>query len=202
MHRICPVSKESLGDALKASAKNNIDRFCEEHHGKFVGAGITTTIVKLCPDIAAFMWRELDVAVMAFDVETEVPNSSFSTEDGTIKVGVDEQADSAVRKAITNYGPHNMPSLNIGLRNKVEVDSSGRIELVHSLDEYQKTVSEQTWKCVMNYIKELKREKIKIAFFSATPQGGGVALMRHALMRFLRLAGVNASWRVLAVLTS
>ncbi|KAI5784602.1 hypothetical protein EDC01DRAFT_722835 [Geopyxis carbonaria] len=195
VHRICPASKESVADALKMSAKDNIDRFCEEHHGKFVGAGITTTIVKLCPDIAAFMWRELDVAVMAFDVETEMP-SAFSTDGAPIQVGVDEQADSAVRKAITNYGPHNMPALSIGFRNRVEVDNSGRIELVHSLDEYEKTVSKQTWQCVMNYVNELKKEKVKIAFFSATPQGGGVALMRHALIRFLRLAGVNASWYI------
>ena len=35
-----------------------------------------------------------------------------------------------------------------------------------------------------------------MAFFSATPQGGGVALMRHALIRFFRLVGVDCTWWV------
>jgi len=36
----------------------------------------------------------------------------------------------------------------------------------------------------------------KIAFFSATPQGGGVALMRHALVRFWDQLGVKLNWFV------
>src|SRR5690606_18945282 len=37
----------------------------------------------------------------------------------------------------------------------------------------------------------------KVIFISATPQGGGVALMRHALMRLYRSLGVDAHWHVL-----
>jgi len=36
----------------------------------------------------------------------------------------------------------------------------------------------------------------KITFFSATPQGGGVALMRHALVRFGDKLGVKLNWFV------
>jgi alpha,alpha-trehalose phosphorylase (configuration-retaining) len=46
----------------------------------------------------------------------------------------------------------------------------------------------------MQYANELKQRKVKIAFFSSTPQGGGVALMRHALVRFFRLLGVDGKW--------
>jgi hypothetical protein len=46
----------------------------------------------------------------------------------------------------------------------------------------------------MKYADDLKDRKVKIAFFSATPQGGGVALMRHALLRFLHLLHVDAEW--------
>jgi len=44
------------------------------------------------------------------------------------------------------------------------------------------------------YAKKLRANKTKVAFFSSTPQGGGVALMRHALVRFSRLMGVDLTW--------
>jgi hypothetical protein len=46
----------------------------------------------------------------------------------------------------------------------------------------------------LTFAKTLRAKKIKIAFFSSTPQGGGVALMRHALVRFARLMGVDLTW--------
>lgn len=42
----------------------------------------------------------------------------------------------------------------------------------------------------------LKANNTKVAFFSATPQGGGVALMRHALIRLWRLVGLDIKWYV------
>ena len=113
-----------------------------------------------------------------------------------MEFGVDEQADSAVRKVIMYFGPQNMPSLSIGFRNKVEVDTGGTIRIVDSLEEYRKTVTDETWKTVLEYAKTMRRKHIKVGFFSATPQGGGVALMRHALIRFLKLLGVHAQWWV------
>ncbi|KAG0635585.1 hypothetical protein HOY80DRAFT_1139796 [Tuber brumale] len=66
------------------------------------------------------------------------------------------------------------------------------IDLDEQADLAAQTVYESTWKTVLSYANELMGYKdgqtngnpqstpIKIAFFSATPQGGGVALMRHA----------------------
>ena len=48
----------------------------------------------------------------------------------------------------------------------------------------------------MKYVGDIKDRKLKIVYFSATPQGGGVALMRHALLRFLHLLGVDVQWSV------
>lgn len=48
----------------------------------------------------------------------------------------------------------------------------------------------------MHYSQSLREGRKKFAFFSATPQGGGVALMRHALVRFCRLLGVDCTWWV------
>lgn len=59
---------------------------------------------------------------------------------------------------------------------------------------YKDTCGRPTWDAMMHYANKLLQKKIKIAFFSATPQGGGVALMRHALVRFSRLMGVDLTW--------
>lgn len=198
--RVKPLENETIADALKRAAKDNIDKFCEEHHGKFIGCGVTKQVVRLCPDIAEYLWAECDMIAMAFDVKAQMPNYSYCEEDPTapgcvlIDVGVDEQADSAVRKVIMHFGPQVMPMLSVGFRNVVDVTTGGKIQLVQSLKTYEKTVSPQTWKCVMHFAERLRKQHVKIAFFSATPQGGGVSLMRHALIRFLKLLGVEANW--------
>lgn len=87
------------------------------------------------------------------------------------------------------------PRVQVGFRNIVEVDSSG-LSLMASLDQYRKSVSPQTWNLAIHYAQQLKSRNIKIAFFNSTPQGGGVALMRHALVRFFRLIGVDCKWYV------
>ena len=201
MQRVCPGPgpSETLATVIKEAARTNIVHFSEEHHGKFIGAGITTAVVRLCPDIASFLWRELDIIVMAFDVLETAPQSMVAEQGenenaSTFEFGVDEQADSAVRKAIMHFGPQNMQPPSIGFRNKVEVDTGGIIQLVQSVSDYADTVSPETWKTVLHYAGRLKKEKVKVAFFSATPQGGGVALMRHALVRFYKLLGIQAAW--------
>ena len=84
----------------------------------------------------------------------------------------------------------------MGFQNDVLVDAAGRVKLT-TLDDYKKSVREPTWRAVMNYAQDIKDRNLKIVFFSATPQGGGVALMRHALLRFTNLLGLDVEWQVL-----
>ena len=53
---------------------------------------------------------------------------------------IDEQADSAARKCLMNFGPGNNPRLSIGPRNQVLVDAGGKVHLIDDLDEYKATV--------------------------------------------------------------
>lgn len=62
------------------------------------------------------------------------------------------------------------------------------------LEDYATTVAATTWAAVNKYVGDLKKRRVKIAFFSATPQGGGVALMRHAMVRFAKVLGVDLRW--------
>lgn len=52
----------------------------------------------------------------------------------------------------------------------------------------------QLWKRFMALATHLKESSVSVSFFSATPQGGGVALMRHALIRLWRLVGLDVRW--------
>ncbi|KAJ6455720.1 trehalose phosphorylase [Mycena sanguinolenta] len=115
---------------------------------------------------------------------------------GRLPRTLDEQADSAARKCLMYFGPNNNPRLTIGPRNQVAVDAGGKIHLLDDLAEFKKTVGQGTWNAVIKLADELREKKIKIGFFSSTPQGGGVALMRHALIRFLAALDVDAAWYV------
>ena len=70
------------------------------------------------------------------------------------------------------YGPNNNPRLSIGPRNQVTVDQAGKIHLIDDLEEYRKSVGPGTWNAVNKLADELREKKIKIGFFSSTPQGG------------------------------
>lgn len=91
------------------------------------------------------------------------------------------------------FGPSLQPRLDIGFLNQVRVDAGGHAVFT-TLSDYQGTVGDRTWNAVMKYAEDLIGRNIKIAFFNSTPQGGGVALMRHALVRFLRLLGIDITW--------
>lgn len=70
------------------------------------------------------------------------------------------------------YGPNNNPRLSIGPRNQVTVDQAGKIHLIDDLEEYRKSVGPGTWNAVIKLADELRDKKVKIGFFSSTPQGG------------------------------
>lgn len=75
----------------------------------------------------------------------------------------------------------------------MEVDTAFTVRLAN-LEDFEKTVSSKTWSAVQHYASDLKKRKIRTAFFNATPQGGGVALMRHALVRLAHVLGVEVAW--------
>jgi hypothetical protein len=78
----------------------------------------------------------------------------------------------------------------------VEIDAGFRSYMC-TIKDYKATCGEPTWEAMMMFAGELKQRRTKIAFFSATPQGGGVALMRHALVRFSRVIGVDLNWYIM-----
>ncbi len=80
---------------------------------------------------------------------------------------------------------------NIEIKKSNIVDPSWLVEL----EDYENISSDQEVKKLKEYSNEFQNKKIM--FISATPRGGGVALMRHALIRLCKLLNLNFSWHIL-----
>ena len=167
-----------------------IKTYERENYSKFIGAGLPTTLEVASPSLCSRLWLALDI----IPIVMELGESHNDTGYWTAK-HVDEQADSMARKCILNFGPSLVPILQVGWRGVVQTDAGFRAVLT-SLQNHKDTCGASTWSAVAQLAGTLKQQKTKIAFFSSTPQGGGVALMRHALMRFSRLMGVDLTWYV------
>ncbi|KAI9673064.1 MAG: hypothetical protein M1829_004378 [Trizodia sp. TS-e1964] len=174
---------------------SELQKYQRKHLSKFLGAGLTHSISTLSPDLCGKIWMELDCVPMSFESKSDNLHEEAVGSYVKGQANVDERADSMARKCVLLFGPNQQPRLDIGFRNMVNVDSGFHAHLAR-LEQYRRTVGSGTWNAVEKYVNELKERKVKIAFFNSTPQGGGVALMRHALIRFLRLMNVDAKWYV------
>ncbi|MFH0891777.1 MAG: glycosyltransferase [Candidatus Falkowbacteria bacterium] len=65
------------------------------------------------------------------------------------------------------------------------------------LNVYKKFASKRDFNILLDLADRCRKQKLRIVFVNATAAGGGVAIMRHALIRFYRLLGVDAHWLVL-----
>ncbi|KKK18881.1 putative trehalose synthase (Ccg-9) [Aspergillus rambellii] len=172
----------------------------EEHLEKFIGLAIPQHLAHLCPNLCSRLWSELDIIPLVLaddsklDLGEELRYDFHKSVDWELR-RIDEQAESMARKCVRLFGPETIPLLQVGLTGLVQVDTGFHVQLTN-LHDFQKTVGPSTWKAVEYYALDLKKRKIKIAFFSATPQGGGVALMRHALVRFSHSLGTDIKWYV------
>lgn len=196
IHHINVSATPEKDDPVADFIIKSLQEYEKKHLCKFVGGGLPSDMEKISPNLCSRLWSEVDLVpvTMRPDMEGE---EGGNMEDFTFwhARGVDEQADSMARKSIMCFGPNLSPLLQIGYRGVVEIDAGYRAHM-HVLDDYRKSCGQPTWDAMMVYAKSLKAKKTKIAFFSSTPQGGGVALMRHALVRFARTVGVDLRWYV------
>lgn len=205
-----PVSLEERPTFLADFLINKLKEYQQDHLYKFLGAGINEKGVRYSPHLPSRLWQELDIVPLVLKSDAVPDMFRVQRLHNNSQILVDEEADSMARKALMYvqyfgfffgvsltlprfFGPTSQPRLAIGFRNMVEVDCSGRAAICDAGD-YPGTVSAQTWQATIKYAESLKKNKVQIAFFNSTPQGGGVALMRHALIRFLRTLGVDCSW--------
>jgi hypothetical protein len=176
---------------------SRLKRFTDEHSEKFMGLAMPQRVATLCPELCSRLWAELDVIPLVLPEERHLLEQK-SQRDLPTGVGIEsreigEQAESMGRKCVRLFGPDNVPLLQVGFQGTVEVDTAFTVRLA-SLENFQNTVSPKTWSAVQHYAADLKKRRIRTAFFNATPQGGGVALMRHSLVRLCHALGTKFSW--------
>ena len=186
-----PASPEDQATSIADYLVCTIMDYRQKNHYKVLGAGIGQELAKLSPQAAARLWTDLDIVPVVIEGATGQHQGS----ELGIRMDIDELADSLARKCLSFFGPAGQPRLQVGLNGMVDVDLGGRTHLT-VLEQYRQSVTPQTWSAVIKYAERLRQSGKKFAFFSATPQGGGVALMRHALVRFFRLSGVDCTWWV------
>lgn len=190
VHKVhCGHDAEERALKLTRHCLQQVRFFSEQHRCKFVGAGVGKPLFHLAPHLCSALWKELDIVSMVLSVYTH--EHGIST---PIAPTADEQADSVVRKLIMHFGPHNLMRVQIGFRNLVEVDQGGVVRIVEGLGDYERSVRAPTWQACLKFAEEIKRMGTKIAFFSSTPQGGGVALMRHSLIRLFKSLECDVKW--------
>ncbi|KAJ5290121.1 uncharacterized protein N7443_010374 [Penicillium atrosanguineum] len=170
----------------------------EKHMEKIIGAAMPMHLADRCSQLCSRLWTELDIIPLVLPESSlmgRYTSQAQTDECAWDARAIDEQAEAMSRKCVRLFGPENVPLLQVGYMGLVEVDTDFHVRLAN-LEDFQATVSPHTWAAVQHYASDLKKRKVRIAFFSATPQGGGVALMRHALVRLSHSLDTDIKWYV------
>ena len=167
--------------------KNNIDKkifswlykYPLSHNVKIIGAGIASyggdreKEKKLATDI----WLKEDIVPLF-----------LKGQGGSSR----EKAKEAAKETANRFTDNILLDIKFDTKRKVVVEELARLE------DFKKIISEEESELLSRLAEKFKKQRGKLIFFSSTPRGGGVALMRHALIRFFRLLGVNAQWYVMS----
>ncbi|KAJ5561887.1 hypothetical protein N7461_000648 [Penicillium sp. DV-2018c] len=175
---------------------SEMKNYSDVHGEKILGIALPQTLHRRHASLCPQLWEELDILPILLDEEESIEAAAGNeTCVHLLNKGLDEQADSLARKCTRFFGPNNMPILHVGFLGDVGVDAHFRIKLTNK-ECFEQSVRPKTWSAMEHYANNLRERQLKIAFFSATPQGGGVALMRHALIRLAHSVGVDIKWYV------
>lgn len=153
---------------------NWVHSYDRKIRSKIVAIGFSN--LKEPRQVSSQMWRELDIVSFVFRQTESTPQ---------------KQAEKNCYRAAGEFNKENLPSVKVGKDREVQVPRFSRLE------DYKETVSEEEFNFLLETAKEFRKRKLKMVFFSSTKSGGGVALMRHALIRLCKLLEVKVSWHVM-----
>ena len=179
------TDKECRDDDLHDEVIRYLQQYQVDHHCKIIMAGLvnSTEDIRL-RNLGRKLWKDLDILPCIINAT------------GT---SIDEKACSVARKTTQWLTPSLIPGLSkvhVGYRHEVEVDANGRMAFA-DLEDYQPFISPETWKEILQTSALVKEKGKRIVFFNSTPQGGGVAIIRHSTLRFFKLLGIDAHWFVM-----
>ena len=190
------VNGDIFSECVKAD-KNNIDKkifswlykYPLSRNIKIIGAGIvrcggnkgksasTEVLADREKKLATDIWLKEDIVPLFFRI-----NGGNGL----------ERAKAAAKKAADRFTDNILLDIKFDTKRKVVVEELARLE------DFKKIISAEESELLSKLAEKFKKQRGRLVFFSSTPRGGGVALMRHALIRFFRLLGVNAQWYVMS----
>ncbi|WVQ83736.1 hypothetical protein IAT38_005880 [Cryptococcus sp. DSM 104549] len=137
------------------------------------------------------LWLHVDaipfITVPSTSIFTKLPTPSTSA-----------SATAAISAGVKHLHPatHSATTADVDpTDHHVQVDCNGQVRLA-SIVQYEESSSPALWSRFIALANHLNENKVSISFFSATPQGGGVALMRHAMLRLWKMVGLDVKWYV------
>lgn len=150
-----------------------------QRQAKIVAVALQGKSLTWSESLGARLWLKRDIVPHLLPPSHESQSRTKSAEHAA-KMVMEQYTDAWIARGILNDMRAVQPSYLVQLRDQGIVTPKEDFLLLQKLAEHS------------------RRLKMKIVFFSSTPNGGGVALMRHALIRLYRLLGVDASWHVMS----
>lgn len=153
----------------------------EEHQASFqekiVGAGIAEA--NNPKQLGERIWLELDI----------VPYLHRGTGES-----LEERSQTIAKKIFEDYVI--VDGLDI---NKIVITNNYKVEpsFLTTFEAYKYDSPESDIEMLLKEVQRFKSLRGNLLLINSTAQGGGVALMRHALIRLFDLLGVDASWCIL-----
>jgi glycosyltransferase involved in cell wall biosynthesis len=155
-----------------------LQKFAAKKEMKIVGCALATEETsKKIDELTSDLWLKQDIVPYIFNIQSKNPK---------------KKARSAAAEVAKRFGHDHIVD--------VSFDPERRVRTVRlaSLDDFRRTVGREDFQELRNLAEKFKAQEGKIYFFSSTPRGGGVAIMRHAIIRLYRLLGIDANWYVLS----
>lgn len=143
-----------------------------ERNLRFIAA--STQEQDFTPEFRARLWLEKDI----------VPLIAKREESGA-PVTVEDQ----VKDSISTFAVNDLVKVRLLPDREVVVSE------LATLEDHRKTTTVGDFHLAQQLARAFEGKRL--VFINATSQGGGVALMRHALICYLRLLGVDAHWHIL-----
>ncbi|GCE30561.1 hypothetical protein KDA_60450 [Dictyobacter alpinus] len=170
-HAVISYEKALLDADPNEAALTWLKQNADERNLQFIAASLRQD--DFSADLGAKLWMQADI----------VPLKGQATANEQLT------AEEMIQEVRQQFDQNDLVQVPLTAEREVVVS-----ELV-TLEDYRSAVTSEDFELVTQLAK--KFEGKKLVFINATPQGGGVALMRHALIRLLRLLGVDAHWHIL-----
>lgn len=148
------------------------------HRVKVIVIGISGGGEEECEKLASDLWLKQDIVVINNVLGKESTDSA--------------RASAIAKRMAKKFDDHQIVDIEFDALRSVHTSHLAR------LVDFRKHLRPQYWTLLKELSSGFQEQGRSIVFFSSTPRGGGVALMRHALIRLYRLLSVDARWYVLS----